>query len=114
MAASADFLNSSHLSIEELKQLATQMALACAIADGQEIFTKQVYLPPFIQLVVFIYFIFILAILQEVVRMFPDLRPFIYRDLDKIRDPEYLTALNKMRDMLTQSMEVFLQLSLSL
>ncbi len=73
---------SAHLTVNDLKTMATQLAMSCALLRGTEVYTK-----------------------KDIVRQFPFLSPFIYRQHDRIRQRENAQRLNSMVARLSDALK---------
>ncbi|KAL6068383.1 hypothetical protein QOT17_008193 [Balamuthia mandrillaris] len=82
LASEADLRRVDHLDADDLKLLATQMAMSCCLAFlGKEVYTK-----------------------QEIVSIYPELRSFIYRHEDA-REQSNLKHLQAMKNRLLDIMK---------
>ncbi len=82
MEGENDSCCSAHLTVDDLKTMATQLAMSCALLRGIEVYTK-----------------------KDIVRQFPFLLPFIYRQHDRIRQRENAQRLNSMVACLSDALK---------
>lgn len=72
---------SGQLDVQDLKTIATQIAMAVALLVGCEVYTK-----------------------RDIVALYPELEPFIYRRGELIYQPENLRILNRFKDYLHRAL----------
>lgn len=72
---------SSQLDVQDLKTIATQLAMAVGLLVGREVYTK-----------------------RDIVALYPQLEPFIYRQEKLIYQPDRLLVLNRFKDVISRAL----------
>src|SRR5690606_24042420 len=68
---------SGHLDVQDLKTIATQLGMSVGLLVGREVYTK-----------------------RDIVGLYPELEPFIYRRRELVYRAEHLRVLNRFKDVL--------------
>ncbi len=72
---------SGHLDVQDLKTIATQLGMSVGLLVGREVYTK-----------------------RDIVGLYPELEPFIYRRRELIYRAEHLRVLNRFKDVLHRAL----------
>jgi hypothetical protein len=72
---------SGHLDVQDLKTIATQLGMSVGLLVGREVYTK-----------------------RDIVGLYPELEPFIYRRRELVYRVEHLRVLNRFKDVLHRAL----------